>query len=622
MRNKILLFTFALFAICGFNRVQAGGGPDAYGYVWLDSNDPGGPTFVWNSIVSAPGAVQISGLADDNSVGPFNLNGWTFRYYWTDISSWKFGSNGWVGLNNNIGNIAHCFPTMPQAGGSGDNFIAPFMTDLNFTSNTPASPNPGEVWYWDNGVDSLVIEWVNCPWWVQGTPDWIGSNSFQLILSAVDSSITMMYNDMDQVNFNDTQNCAADLEIGIENITGNIGIEVANETVPADQYAVKFKYPNPVLIQVPDVQPDWNANAENKASFHLVGDAVDMTTNIKNVGNASITNSIAVNGALRLGLNNFWTGSATLDSLSAGADQTVVFSNQAILTNADRYTFVVNTVNNQDLNPSNDENSVEFNVVACSDDTVNYNYGTGPADAAIAWAGGQGNEGGAVYIEPAAYPCVIEAIDVFIADLDQMPGSDGFAVTLHDDTGLPGTTLDSVNVPASDVIEGAWMRVPLSSPDTILSGGVFVGWYQGGANVGLGTEGTFPISNRSYEILSGQWAPYRSVTVADPLLGIHTKTTCPPVSVDNAVEAGISLEANPNPTNGLTMIEFELPAIGNAELTISNMFGQTIFSEVRTDLAAGKHSLNFDTNGLAAGVYFINMTHGNEKVTQKLVVNR
>ncbi|HHG84808.1 MAG TPA: T9SS type A sorting domain-containing protein, partial [Bacteroidetes bacterium] len=363
-------------------------------------------------------------------------------------------------------------------------------------------------------------------------------------------------------------------------------------------------------------------NMESKGVFYLEGDTVDMVTNIKNVGNADITSSIAVQGTLRVGTSNFWTDNTMLDSLLAGIDMTVTFPNAAILSVADRYTYVVNTVNNQDLNPSNNENTVEVNVVACKDDTVNYAYGTGPADGAILWNGGQGNEGGGVYIEPAVYPTIVEAIDVFIADVDQMPGSDGFSVTLHDANGLPGLTLDSISIAAANVVEGAWTRIPLTTPITINSGGFYVGWYQGGANVGLGTEGVFPISKRAYEILSGQWAPYRQLTVADPLLGVHTTATCPLVGIENGVETNISVEANPNPSKGLTMIRFEIPALGDASLTVSNMFGQTIFTEVQRNLAAGAHEVKFDTQDLASGVYFINLTFGDEKVTQKLVVNR
>lgn len=625
MRNRILLFALAILMVAGFQTAHAGqGGPDSYGYTWIDSDEPGGPAYNWIEIRNATDAVRITGLGDDNSVGPFTLNGWDFRYYWTDITSWKFGSNGWVGLNGNIGNIAHCFPSIPQAGGNGDHFIAPFMTDLNFATSNASFPNPGEVWYRDNGVDSLIIEWYDVPWWTNGNPDWLGSNTFQMILTSTDSSITWNYMDVDQTNFNDTPGCATDLIAGFENLTGNIGLTVFNEIVPQDMYTVKIMFPATPLITVPDAQPDWNSNSDNKGQFFLKGDTIDLITNIKNVGNADITSTINIAGELRLGITSFFTDATSIPSLVAGADTTVIFPNQAILSQAGRFTYQVTTSNPDDLNPSNNENRVELDVVECVNDTLTYLYGIGPADGGISWTGGQGNEGGGTYIEPALYPTDILAVDVFILDADAAPGSDGFSIAIYDDTGVPGTILDSIVVASANVIESGWNRVQLTSPITITSGGFYIGWFQGGANVALGTETTLPISNRTFEILSGQWAPYRTGTVNDPLLGAHVSVTCPPIviGINDGNATALSVNAVPNPANDRTKINYEIPAVGNASIAVMNVYGQTVFSTVKNDLAAGSHSMDLDTRDLAAGVYFINLTVGAEKVTRKLIVNR
>lgn len=624
MRKFSTHFALVLLAVLGFSTAFAGsGGPDTYGYTWRDSNEPNGPAYVWNDITTKVGAVQITGLADDNAVGPYNI-GWDFHYYWIDVDNFKFGSNGWIGLGSqgNIGNIAHCFPAIPTAGGSGDNFIAPFMTDLNYLGGN----NMGEAWYWSNNTDSLVIQYNNVPWWVNANPDFTGSNTFQVILSGVDSSITFMYNDMDPAAFNDITTCAQDLEIGIENLTGNIGLEVFNETVPGDQFAVKFYYPAVVTFQVPDATPAWNANSDNAGQIIIQQAGSPITTtleaNIGNVGNSDITNSIDISGNLQtLSFSSIWTGNESIAAgLVAGTDSTVTFSSPATITNPGQHYYNVSTTNSQDINFSNNNNTVEVSVLECANDTVNLTYATGNApDAGLAWGGG-GQDGGAVYFSPDQYPITIEAIDMFILGDDGDPATPmvtGFWMKIYDDTGLPGALLDSIYVGPSQAIEDNWNRLVLSSPQVISSGGFYVAWLQESAGVALGTEAFGPISRRTYEILGGQWAPYRSITTVDYLVSVHA-SGCTVVGVEDAVSS-LHLEAYPNPTSSLFKVRFDMPVSGTAVLNMSDLTGRTIFNRSE-DVNAGANTFTYDASELANGTYFLNFDFNGERVTKKIVV--
>ncbi|MBK9637180.1 MAG: hypothetical protein IPO63_04960 [Bacteroidetes bacterium] len=67
--KKILLLVVCLASTIGLY-AQTSGGPDAYGNVWRDSNDPNGPTFNWIDLPSNPSAELVTGLSDDNAVGP------------------------------------------------------------------------------------------------------------------------------------------------------------------------------------------------------------------------------------------------------------------------------------------------------------------------------------------------------------------------------------------------------------------------------------------------------------------------------------------------------------------------------------------------------------------------
>ena len=72
--------------------VQAVGGPDAFGYTFIDSSEGGGPTFSWIDISATGTAVA---LGDDETAGPIPL-GFTFPMYGAAFTSFHVSSNGWI----------------------------------------------------------------------------------------------------------------------------------------------------------------------------------------------------------------------------------------------------------------------------------------------------------------------------------------------------------------------------------------------------------------------------------------------------------------------------------------------------------------------------------------------
>jgi hypothetical protein len=70
------------------------GGPDAFGYRWIDS-DENPSLYNWIDISST--GTLIDGFTDDNSVGPFPL-GFSFPFYSNNYSEFFVGSNGLIGF--------------------------------------------------------------------------------------------------------------------------------------------------------------------------------------------------------------------------------------------------------------------------------------------------------------------------------------------------------------------------------------------------------------------------------------------------------------------------------------------------------------------------------------------
>jgi hypothetical protein len=67
----------------------------------------------------------------------------------------------------------------------------------------------------------------------------------------------------------------------------------------------------------------------------------------------------------------------------------------------------------------------------------------------------------------------------------------------------------------------------------------------------------------------------------------------------------------PNPFNPSTTIDFSIKTAGHVELIVFNTLGQTVAKVVDNQMPAGVHSITFQANNLASGVYFYRITVSN-----------
>ena len=141
----------------------------------------------------------------------------------------------------------------------------------------------------------------------------------------------------------------------------------------------------------------------------------------------------------------------------------------------------------------------------------------------------------------------------------------------------------------------------------------------------------------------GAFSEYRGVDIlSDPLGNIYvigekagTDFTTTPVIVkyspfgtvsssqESEVEVPLeySLEQNyPNPFNPSTTIAFQIPSPDFVELTVYNILGREVATLVNERLPAGKHTVKFDGNRLASGIYFYQLNAGAYVATKKLLL--
>ena len=89
---------------------------------------------------------------------------------------------------------------------------------------------------------------------------------------------------------------------------------------------------------------------------------------------------------------------------------------------------------------------------------------------------------------------------------------------------------------------------------------------------------------------------------------------------------GLSLSNQPNPFNGSTMINYNLPFEGKVSLEVYNYMGSLVKVLVSEQQTSGYHSLIMDAATLPSGIYMATLTVKNENNqvdrTIKLVNNR
>jgi subtilisin family serine protease len=138
--------------------VEGQGGPDAAGYRWLDSDEPGGPAFDWVDISSVGTAIPFA--ADDANLGPYPI-GFTFEFYGNYFDSFRACSNGWLSFTSTL--TAYSNQPLPNAGtGVPENLIAPFWDDLTLLTS-------GAAYYYNDGT-RLIVEYVAVPHYTSGGP--------------------------------------------------------------------------------------------------------------------------------------------------------------------------------------------------------------------------------------------------------------------------------------------------------------------------------------------------------------------------------------------------------------------------------------------------------------------
>ena len=156
------------------------GGPDSFGYQYIDSDEAHGPTYSWTDISGTGTATGISDDGEENIPLPF-----TFWFYGIAYSQVTVGDGALLfGSDDSINNRNACLPTNNTEGD--DALALPMWDDLNAEQSST-----GDVFWEVVGTAperSLVIQYQDIPHFDAET-----SYTFQAILLEAGSQILFQY---------------------------------------------------------------------------------------------------------------------------------------------------------------------------------------------------------------------------------------------------------------------------------------------------------------------------------------------------------------------------------------------------------------------------------------------
>ena len=182
--------------------VDSKGGPDAFGYRWVDGDEPGGPAFSWVDITGTGTLVSMSG--DDEISAPIAM-GMNFPFYGSSYTSLRVCTNGFLSFTDT--EKPYDNQGLPNSGGVA-NMIAPMWDDMDFGTAS-------RVYTYNDGI-RFIVSWVGVPHYQTGGP-----YTFQAILYPT-GEIRFQYQSLTAPTNSAT--------VGIQNGTKSIGLTVAFNT--------------------------------------------------------------------------------------------------------------------------------------------------------------------------------------------------------------------------------------------------------------------------------------------------------------------------------------------------------------------------------------------------------
>ena len=161
-----------------WEQVDASGGPDEFGYIWVDSDEPNGGVYRWVDISQIGYEVILTHNDSTSADLPF---GFDFSFYGHTFNSIIVSANGWCSFTSH--SSAWNNSSLPN-NNAPENLVAAWWDDLDPTAD-------GEIYVWSNQADSVVVSFYN----IEHYGSTNGDYTYQVILEA-NGKIAFQYDHM------------------------------------------------------------------------------------------------------------------------------------------------------------------------------------------------------------------------------------------------------------------------------------------------------------------------------------------------------------------------------------------------------------------------------------------
>ena len=313
---------------------QHSGGPDGFGYTFIDSDEPGGPAFEWIDITTTGTPVDLP----DDGFATVALS-FSFPFYDTIYTEIDIQSNGTITFHHQYFGLSNeALPT--------DNYSGPWdLIAFYWSDQNPASSIAGGVFFQDFGTYA-VVEFYQVPEYGGNT-----TNTYEVILYA---------NGDIRINFLEVTDYS-DETIGIQDASafpsGDWFLQYTyngDPVIPHDSLSIYFAYPS----------YDYDVGVSailSPTGVYTLGEVLSTSAVVINSGNNDATFDVHFQIYDPQGTLVF-DEMASGVSLPAGGVDTLSFGDFTPAT-AGLYQTLAFTVWADDQNPENDTASGDFTVI-------------------------------------------------------------------------------------------------------------------------------------------------------------------------------------------------------------------------------------------------------------------